>query len=112
MRIYGALNPTHLIPMPPDTVGMAVISSAAAVVAQDWPTDAQLVAFGSTMGFWVNMVSTKANVPTTNQAGTTASSGLMEYVNAGTIYQILGGSTGYSVVAATSGVISLSFWRK
>ncbi len=112
MRTYGALNPINLIPNPPDTVGMAVIAAAAAVVAQDYPDNAHLVAFGSTMDFWANMESTGVNIPTTNQVGTTVSSGLNEYLRPGTIYQILAGSTGYSLTAPTSGVISLSFWRK
>ncbi len=112
MRVYGALNPTNLIPIPPDTVGIAVITTAAAIVAQDYPSNAQMVAFGSTMEFWANMLSTKANIPSTNSAGTTVSSGLNEYLSPGAIYQIPGGSTGYSLTAPTSGVISMSFWKK
>jgi hypothetical protein len=113
MRTYGALNPTDLIPTPPDTVGAAIISSAGAVVAQDWPsTEAHLIAFGSTMDFWANMASTDVNIPTTNSNGTTLSSGLNEYLRPGTIYQRIADSTGYSLTAPTSGVISLSFWRK
>lgn len=112
MMAYGALRPTDQIPVPPDTVGVAIISTALAVVAQDWPADAQLVTFGSTMGFFANMRSTHANVPSTNQAGTTVSSGLQEYLQSGVTYQIPGGSTGYSLVAPTSGVVTLSFWRK
>lgn len=112
MRTYGTPNSFDNIGVAPDTVGTVVISSANAVVAQDWPDNAQLVAFGSTMGFWLNAVSTEVNIPTTNQEGATGSSDLNEYVEHGFRQQITADATGYSITAPTSGVISLSFWRK
>lgn len=112
MRAYGVLHPTDLVPVPPDTVGVAIISTALAVVAQDWPSGAQIVTFGATMSFYANLGTTSVNVPSTNQSGTTVSSGLNEYVPPGATYQIPGASTGYSLTSPTSGVITMSFWRK
>jgi len=112
MRSYGIRHPIDRAPVPPDTVGTVVISSAAAVVAQDWPDDAHIVTFGSTMGFFLNSESTSVNIPSTNQSGATGSSDINEYVDHGLTRQILGDSTGYSITAPTSGVITLSFWSK
>ena len=112
MRYYGARSPTELIPVPPDTIGVAIITTAGAVVAQDWPDGAHIVTFGATMSFYANLGTTAANIPSTNSSGTTASSGLNEYVPPGLTYQIPGASTGYSLTSPTSGVITLSFWSK
>jgi hypothetical protein len=110
MRTIGLMHPTDLIPVPPDTVGTAVISSASAVVALDYPDDAHLVRFGSTAGFWLDMESTSVAIPTASSKGTTAARN--EYVESGMYYQIPGDSTGLSITAATSGVVSLSYWRR
>lgn len=110
---YSALHPTDLNPIPPDTVGSIIITTANAVVAQDWPTNAQIVTFSSTVPHYINWRSTSVTIPSTNQSGTTASSGLSE-MNAGTITRQIstGTSTGYSITGATSGVVTLSAWRK
>ena len=110
MNPYGSLHPTDGIPVPSDTFGSAIISTAGAVVAQDWPTNAKMVAISAPMNFWMNWRSTGVNVPTTNSTGTTLSSGCNE-LNP-TVRQIPGDSTGYSLTAASSGAISLQFWRK
>lgn len=110
MRPFGALHPIDQIPITPDTMGAVIISSAGAVVAFDWPTNGQLVAFSGGMDFYVNYQSTNAGVPTTNSSGTTLSSGINE-LNP-TIRQVPAGSTGYSLTAATSGVVTTAFWRK
>lgn len=111
MRAYGALSPTDQIPLIPDTVGAAIISSAGAVVAADWPTGAQLVFFNSTGDFWVNYRTTGVNIPSTNSNGTTASSG-MNVLNPGIRQISTGESTGYSLTMRTSGEISIELWRK
>lgn len=111
MRSYGSINPNADIPTPSDTFGSIIVSSAGAIVAQDWPAGAQRVAFSGEMNFWVNWLSTKANIPTTNSSGTTASSGANE-LNPGVRNISTNLSTGYSVIAATSGLISAQFWRR
>lgn len=107
-------NPVLGNPVFPDTLGVAVITTAGAVVAQDWPTSAQLVHFNVHADSWLNPWSTAVNIPTTNSSGTTVSSGQNVLLKAGHehVFQIPGISTGYSVTAATSGVIGVSFWRK
>lgn len=110
MRPFGSLNPTDLIPVPPDTVGVAEISSAGAVVAQGWPTNAHIVAFGSTQNFWADMGSTGVAIRAASSAGSTAIPS--EILRDGTFYQIPGTSTGYSLTAEAAGTITLSFWAK
>lgn len=108
MRQFG--GQPDLYPVQPDTVGTVVISSALAVAAQDWPTDAHLVRFASTAPFWLNMSSTGVSIPTTAETGSTAASDRNELINDSIIRQIT--STGYSITRATSGVISASFWQR
>lgn len=115
MRSFGALQPTSLIPVPPDTVGAAVVSSAGAVVALDYPTDADgkvpgIVCIGSTAGCWVDMESTGVAIPSASSKGTTSSRN--EFIPPGTYYQIPGSSTGLSITANSAAKVSLSYWRK
>lgn len=109
MRAYGSLNPKQDIPSPSDTFGSIIISSAGAVQASDWPTGAKRVAFSGEMNFYVNWASTKANIPTTFSSGTTVSSGMNE-LNPGVRNISTDLSTGYSIIAPTSGVITAQFW--
>jgi hypothetical protein len=111
MRIFGARGVNDQIPMPPDTVGSVIVTTALAVVAQDWPSSAGYVLFSGTMDFYANFGSTGANVPSTNSTGVTLSSGLNE-LNPGLRSVSTGLSTGYSITAPTSGVVTASFWRK
>lgn len=109
MRSYGALHPTDMTPVPPDTVGTVILSSAGAIVASDWPsTLANLVLLAGTVDFYANFGSTKAGIPSTNSSGTTLSSGCNE-LNPG--LRQIGGTTGYSITGPSSGVITLSFWH-
>ena len=110
MREFSSRNPRQLIPVPPDTVAVAVVSSAGAVVAQDWPTGAEIVAFGSTQNFWLDMGSTSVAIPAASTAGSTAAPS--ELLRDGTFYQIPGDSTGYSLTAGAAATISLSFWKR
>lgn len=108
------INPILHNPVFPETLGIAVITTAEAVVAQDWATGAQLVHFNVHADSWLNPWSTAVNIPTTNSSGTTVSSGQSFLLKPGHehVFQIPGASTGYSLTAATSGVISIEFWRK
>lgn len=111
MKPFGARGVNDQIPIPPDTVGLSIVTTAGAIVAQDWPSSAaEYVLFAGTMDFYANFRTTAANVPTTNSTGTTASSGLNE-LNPG-LRQIPGDSTGYSISAPTSGLVTASFWSK
>ena len=113
MRAIGTLHPTDSVPAFPDNVGIAVISSAGAVVAFDWPTGANLVGFDGHAAFYLHPRTTGVAVPTTSQAGSTSQNLSMRMNQAhDALYQIPGDSTGYSVTAETTGVIGMCFWRK
>lgn len=107
------VNPLDIAVIP-DTVGAVVISSAGAVVAQDWPSGAQIVHFDLNINVWANLWSTAVSIPTTNSAGTTVSSGQNIAMRTGHdhVFQIPGESTGYSITSLTSGEIAIQFWRK
>lgn len=109
MRDYGALRNTELTPVPPDTVGTVVISSAGAVVAADWPALADLVLFSGTVDFYANLRSTGARVPSTNSVGSTNPLDLNE-LNPGV--RQLSNSTGYSIAGPSSGIVTVSFWSR
>jgi hypothetical protein len=108
------INPVWGSPVAADTLGAAIITTAGAVVAQDWSSGAGMVHFNVHADSWCNFWSTSVNIPTTNSAGTTVSSGQNVLLKAGHehVYQIPGVSTGYSLTAATSGVISIELWKK
>lgn len=111
MRKYGILEPPRH-PVSPEYVAIAKISSAGAVIAQDYPDGAHLVRFGSEAGFFFNHASTAIAAPTTSWSASTASSLAIEYLSNGDTRQIVSGSTGYSVTSNSSGYISLSFWGR
>lgn len=119
----GARNYTKEMNSPASLVGAAIITTAAAVVAQSWPgassdglstSSPRFVEFDSQQAFVANFWSTYVAYPTTNSSGTTSSSSLNILQSAGHthVYRIPGISTGYSLTAATSGVISISFYHE
>lgn len=112
MRYYGGTDAFDY-PLVPDTIGVAVISSAAAVVAQDWPSGAHLVSIDAEMGIFLNLRSTAVSIPTTNSSGSTLTSGGSWYQPTGHNhkYRISALTTGYSITARTTGVVTLSFWK-
>src|SRR3990167_5849730 len=97
------------IESPANYVGAAIITTAGAVVAQNWPdvsgtygsTAQKFVIFDGSVMLAINMFSTGAAFPTTNSSGTTASSGLSFVQPAGHqhTYRIPSASTGYSITA-------------
>lgn len=131
MRAYGALNPTDQIPQPPDTVH-TILLAAAVGQSRDWGTSASsagaaatyahLVRFsglssaGTALNFHVNVVSTHAVVPSSGTSvttGTTAgSTGNSLPVLGERTFQIPAWSTGWSVIARTSGYVMAEVWRK
>lgn len=95
---------------PSDTIGAAVISSAFAVVAMDYPADARYVRFGSTSVFYTNMRTTGVTVPTSTLTPSTANGTVLHPVQDQNMFSIDAGSTGLSITSPTSGVITLEFW--
>ena len=116
MRFHGRKNtPAH--PVAPDTI-ISLKLTAASVQAFDFPqADLVRFSFGSsdaTNVAFVNIGSTKANVPTT--AFTISSEGSTAFnipVVGGCerIYQIPGATTGFSVISPSSGYFCAEFWN-
>lgn len=123
MRAYGALSPIDQIPLPPDTVQRLLLAGGTAQV-MDWAgstvsstaVGAQLVRFsgvstaGALLNFWVNLKSTLIASPSSGLS--TEGSTLGIPVHGERTFQIPGGSTGFSVVALSSGYIDVEVWRK
>ena len=67
-----------------------------------------------TARFVFNNGTTSAVWPSTSHAGTTVSSGLnaMVHGNDSMIYQVPGGSTGFSLVSPTSGIVTMEYWKR
>jgi hypothetical protein len=97
-----------------DTVATVVISSAGAVVAQDYPSGAHYMHLSATMGLYINFSSTGVLIPTASLSATTSSSGLSIRHNSGHehFYRIPAGSTGYSIISESSGVGTIEFWEE
>ena len=113
MKPIGTLHPTDDVPVVPENIGIAVISSAAAVVAFDYPSGAHIIHFDAHATFYWHPTSTGVAIPTTSQAGSTSQNQVLR-MNSGheTMFQITPGATGYSVTAETTGIIGISFWRR
>lgn len=133
MRAYGALNPIDQVPMPPDTVATFLMTGGSSAQASDWfssgstalanagPSGPQIVRFtgitsvgSSLFNFMVNMFSTLAvAVPASGTTvGMGASSGVSHPVMGQAMFQVPGGSTGYSIAALTSGMVYVEMWKK
>lgn len=121
MGAYGGGR--NNIPFAPNLIGAAIITTAGAVVTADWPgasasglasTSPRFVEFDAQQVIAINLSSTNAAIPTTNSAGTTASSGrnIVQAAGHQHIYRIPQTSTGYSVTAPTSGAVSILFWHE
>lgn len=118
MRFWGTKATPHT-PVAPDTV-LALLLTAATGHAHDYPSGADLVRVtpGSTAtGFhtvYFNPASTQATVPTTAGAVTTSSSGLNIAVALGDskMFQIPGGSTGFSLISPSSLSVTVEFWSR
>lgn len=118
MRAYGALSPTDQIPLPPDTIQTLLIAASSGQ-ALDWPTDSQLARLsgvstaGAVMNFWASLNSTRAAAPSSGlSTGSTAGDLPSAAIQGSRVFQIPGGSTGYSVAALSSGYVTIETWRK
>lgn len=117
MRGIGSLHPTEGIILPADCVASVIGTTAGVIVAMDWPSSTgplrpDIASFAASVPFYLNEGSTKAAIPTTNTTGTTLSSDRNVFVNQEAIYQIPGGSTGFSVAFPSSGILTIEFFKK
>lgn len=124
MRAYGALSPIDQIPLPADTVQTLLIAASSGQ-AMDWAgstigssaVGTHLVRFsgvstaGALMNFWVNLASTQAAAPSSGLS-TQGAAGFGIPVQGSRIFQIPGGSTGFSVAALSSGYVNAEVWQK
>jgi hypothetical protein len=118
MRFWGTKQ-TPQTPVLPDTV-LALQMTASTVQAFDYPSGADLVriSVGSSVAgqgvVYFNPSSTSVALPTTAGTASTASSGLNIPITAGEsrMYQVLGGSTGFSLIAPTSVQACVEFWSR
>tara|TARA_R110000868_G_scaffold142759_8_gene360227 strand:- start:6973 stop:7362 length:390 start_codon:yes stop_codon:yes gene_type:complete len=127
-RQIGTLHPTDQVPVPPDTVTTFLMTGGSSAQAADWLSSGStaaasaavagvhivritpLTTAGGTFFCAANLMSTAAAVPT---SGTSiASTGVSHPVMAATLFQVPGGSTGFSFAAFSSGIVQMEQWRK
>lgn len=114
MRGYGTQHPMESGPVPPDTVSTILLGGATAQ-SLDWPSSAQIAKLtgvttaGAQLNFYVNMHSTAAAVPS---SGTTSTTGVSFPILGTDTFQVPGSSTGFSVIAPTSGYVHVACWKK
>lgn len=127
MRAIGTLHPTDGAPTPPDTVS-SILLAAATAQAMDMPSGAKMAvltgistgnstaALAVPLPFYVNMFSTAAAIPssgTTSATNTSAgSTGVSFPIIGQRTIQVPGGSTGFSVVAPSSGWVHIEWYGK
>jgi hypothetical protein len=129
MRTFGSLHPTDGgTPVAPDTVTTFLMTGGSSAQAADWlSSGSTAVASASVAGaeivrltgmttaggsffFSANLFSTAAAVPS---SGTSiSSSGVNHPIAAPTLFQVPGGSTGFSFAAFTSGYVIMEQWNK
>lgn len=113
MKTIGSLHPTEDVPLVPENIAICVISTAGAIVAQDYPAGAQIMHFDAHATIYFHPSSTGVAIPTTSQVGSTSQNRVMRLNNGHEgKYQIPADSTGYSITSETSGITGIQFWRK
>lgn len=116
MRKDGSMHPTDGIRVPADTVN-TILLGASAAQSMDWPTGtaiARLTGYttaGQNFNFQVNLYSTAVVTPTTGSS-VSSGAGVSHTVATQDEFQIPGNSTGFSVIALTSGYVQVECWSK
>lgn len=128
MRSFGTMHPTADAPIPADLTQTLLIAGSSGQ-AMDWysgSTSALTAASsgavhmarfsgvstaGAALNFVVNLSSTKAAAPSSG-VSTDGTTGFGTPVMGSAVFQIPGGSTGYSVAALSSGYVTAELWRK
>lgn len=113
MRSFGTTHPSDAGPLPPDTVNTILLAGAVAQ-AMDWPSNTHIVELtgittaGAQLNFYANLFSTAAAVPS---SGSTSTTGVTFPILGSARFQVPS-STGFSVIAPTSGYVHVSCWRR
>lgn len=120
MRTFGSIDPLSQIPVVPDT-RLSLLLTAASAQAFDYPSGAHIVrvSVGSTISgvggpAFFDFASTAAALPTTGAVVTTlgTSGGIGIVAGSPRLFQLMGGSTGFSVIAGSSLTVFMEFWHK
>lgn len=98
----GLLHPTDILRYP-NRVATAVLVANTGQ-AFDIPTGAGIVSFGANVDFYVQYGSTAAAVPTTSSTATSTNSELNPTARS------VSGTTGFSIVGPSAGVVTMSFF--
>ena len=123
MRTYGALNPIDQVAMPSDSVQTLLIANSSGQ-AMDWvgstvnAADASVglalfsgvTTANALMQFQVNLETTRCAAVSSGQ--TTGSTAAHQNVQGSRLFQIPGGSTGFSVASLSSGYITVECWKR
>ena len=130
MRAFGTQHPTDVGPFPPDQVTTFVMTGGSSAQASDWLSSGStavanaaagfvhvvritpLSTSGAQMGVYVNLFTTAAAVPGSGTSVSSASGGVNHPVFGPTIFQVPGGSTGFSVAAPSSGLVHIEQWER
>jgi len=129
MRSISMLQPQNLAPVPPDTVTTLLVGPGVPQ-ADDWRTSAGAVAnaaaagvamvrvtgwssAGSTLiGMVVNLTNTGATAPSSGTEVSTVAAVANVPIFGQGMFQVAGGSTGYSIAVNSSGYVFVEQWRK
>jgi len=108
MRTLGTMHPSDN-PVAPDFVLTLVVTVASSPRTFDWPTGAKYASFGSDCNFFANYGSTAVTLPTSSLAGVSSGSSACQEMNPG-VRAIPGGSTGGSIISASTGFVTIAFY--
>lgn len=114
MRGFGARNPLDNVSVPPDTVQTFVLAGAAGQ-SIDFSSGTQrmrltgITTAGAQLGFYANLTSTGAAIPSSGLSTTTT--GINIPIFGSREFLIPGGSTGYSLIAPSSGLVVAECWK-
>jgi hypothetical protein len=115
MRSFG-VPPSNLnIPFPPDTV-LTLLIAASSGQAMGWPSGVKtnlvritgFTTLGAQMGGYLHLASANAAVPSSGQSTSNAAHPFVP----SQVFQVPGGSTGFSVASLTSGFVHLECWSR
>jgi len=108
------MHPLLGVEVPPDTVHTMILAGGTAQ-AIDLTTGTNIMRLtglttaNAQLNFYANLNSTGASVP--SSGATTASTAINQPVLGSRTFQIPGGSTGYSLIAQTSGYVVAECWK-
>lgn len=101
----------------PDT-HTTILLAAATAQASDYATDTHIIRVtgmttaGAQLNFYANLQSTAAAIPSSGTTATTSTTGVSIPVLGTRVFAVGSGSTGFSVIAPTSGYVHVECWKR